>query len=162
MEVFPSTVFCVSAFLIVPLDISFVINFLWNLQRRRSQGGLGPGIPCGKFHGHCNRLHHCSCLFSAKLISLSLSIMPRPVQLASVRYVSSTHVRFRREGAARDGISLSEAMAGVRLTEDGSHTPTDLNVRDGGIIVLKIKAGVFQSIYMLSRSPLIPTTVVRV
>lgn len=98
----------------------------------------------------------------AKFISISLSIMPRPVQLESVRYVSSTHVKFRRDGATCDGISLSEAMAGVRLTEDGSHTPTDLNVRDGGTIVLKIKASVFQSIYILFRRLLIPTAVVRV
>lgn len=63
----------------------------------------------------------------------------RPVQLGSVRYVSSTFVKFRRHEAVRDGITLSEAMAGVRLTEDGSYTSRDLNVGEGGTIALKIK-----------------------
>lgn len=71
--------------------------------------------------------------------SMGMSMRSRSHYGDSYRRMSNVLIKLRRKGGYRNGVSLGEAMANVRLSGNDDYTFQDLNVDSRGRIILKIR-----------------------
>ncbi|KAF7790096.1 hypothetical protein EIP86_001046 [Pleurotus ostreatoroseus] len=69
----------------------------------------------------------------------SVSMRSRSHYGDSFRRMTNCIVKFRRKGGYRNGVSLGEAMANVRLSGNDDYTFHELNVDGRGRIILKVR-----------------------
>ncbi|KAA1466045.1 hypothetical protein DENSPDRAFT_768703 [Dentipellis sp. KUC8613] len=54
-------------------------------------------------------------------------------------HVGGTHIKFRVKGSWRQGVTLGEAMANVRLSNSSTYSFHDLNVDNRGRLILRVR-----------------------